>query len=62
MQCAIGAWLMAAMSVGVFDIGYRYFDRLAPHRMPSQHNAAEGTKQFRRSGAVAFVPEFYPSI
>lgn len=53
---------MAAMSFDVCDIRSRYFDRLAPRRIRSQHNAAEGTKQFRRSGAVAFVPEFYPSI
>ena len=45
---------MAAMSVGVYDIGSRGFDRLAPHRMPSQHNAAEGDETIpeKRSGRL----------
>lgn len=57
MQCAIGAWLMAAMSVGVCDIRCRGFELFlmfspAPHALPAQPSGGDETIPEKRSGRL----------
>lgn len=57
MQCAIGAWLMAAMSAGVCDIRSRGFEHFlmfspAPYALPVQRSGGDETIPEKRSGRL----------
>lgn len=57
MQCAIEAWSMAAMSVGVCDIRSRDFEDFlmfspAPYALPTQRSGGDETIPEKRSGRL----------
>lgn len=57
MQCAIGAWLMVAMSVGICDIrsrGFEHFLMFSPasYALPAQRSGEDETIPEKRSGRL----------